>query len=81
MLTVPNKLNIAPNNPNLRTTRKTNVIGNNRWSGNFQSTGPQKTQWFMIQMMLPRSTIKEQNIDNNRQGNFQSSGPQKPTCL
>ena len=76
-VTVPNKLNIAPNNPNLRTTRKTNVIGNNRWSGNFQSTGPQKPKVYDPND-LPRSTIKEQNIDNNRQGNFQSTGPQKP---
>ena len=28
---------------------------------------------------ITRTTIKEQNIDNNRQGNFQTSGPRKPT--
>ena len=77
-VSVPNKLNIAPNNPKLRPTRKTNVVGNNRWSGNFQSTGPKKPVVYDPNDVT-RTTIKEQNINNNHKGYFQSTGPQKPT--
>ena len=40
-LSVPNKNAMAPNQPNVRHTRKTNVVGNNRY-GNFQNTGPNR---------------------------------------
>jgi len=71
-----NKLNRAPNKPNVRHTRRMNVVGNNRWSGNFQNTGPAKGKVYDPND-LPRTTIKEQNIDNNHQGYFQNTGPAK----
>ena len=71
-----NKFNRAPQKPNVRHTRKMNVVGNNRWAGNFQSTGPKKGKVYDPND-LPRTTIKEQNIDNNHNGFFQSSGPNK----
>jgi hypothetical protein len=71
-----NKLNRAPQKPNVRHTRKMNVVGNNRWSGNFQSTGPAKGKVYDPND-LPRTTIKEQNVDNNHQGYFQNTGPNK----
>ena len=73
-----NKNNRAPENPNIKHTRKTNIVGNNRWSGNFQNTGPNKPKVYDPND-VPRTTIKEQNIDNNYQGNFQNTGPTKPT--
>ena len=72
----PNKVDMAPNNPNVRPTRKTNVIGNPRPMGNFQNTGPYKPKVYDPND-LPRTTIKEQNINNKRMGNFQSTGPYK----
>ena len=77
-LSAPNKCNMAPNNPNIKHTRKNNVVGNARWAGNFQNSGPMKPKTYDPND-LPRTTIKEQNIDNNHQGYFQNTGPQKPT--
>jgi hypothetical protein len=74
-LSAPNKNARAPNKPNVRHTRKTNVVGNNRY-GNFQSSGPNKPTVYDPND-VPRTTIKEQNIDNNNQGYFQNSGPNK----
>jgi len=71
-----NKFNQAPEKPNVRHTRRMNVVGNNRWSGNFQSSGPNKGKVYDPND-VPRTTIKEQNIDNNHGGFFQNSGPNK----
>ena len=71
----PNKNARAPIKPNVRHTRKTNIVGNNRY-GNFQSTGPNKPRVYDPND-VPRTTIKEQNIDNNHQGNFQNTGPNR----
>ena len=75
-MSAPNKSNRAPINPNIKHTRKTNVVGNGRWAGNFQNTGPNKARVYDPND-LPRTTIKEQNIDNNHQGYFQNTGPNK----
>jgi len=72
----PNKVDMPPNNPNVRPTKKTNVIGNPRPMGNFQNTGPYKPKVYDPND-IPRTTIKETNINNNRAGNFQSTGPYK----
>jgi len=74
----PNKHSRAPQKPNIRHSRRTNVVGNGRWAGNFQNTGPMKAKTYDPND-LPRTTIKEQNIDNNHQGYFQNTGPQKAT--
>ena len=74
-LSVPNKNAMAPNQPNVRHTRKTNIVGNNRY-GNFQNTGPNRGKVYDPND-LPRTTIKEQNIDNSYQGNFQNTGPNR----
>jgi hypothetical protein len=74
-LSVPNKNAMAPNQPNVRHTRKTNIVGNNRY-GNFQNTGPNRGKVYDPND-LPRTTIKEQNIDNNHQGYFQNTGPNR----
>ena len=74
-MSVPNKNAMAPNNPNVRHTRKTNIVGNNRY-GNFQNSGPNRGKVYDPND-VPRSTIKEQNIDNNHQGYFQNSGPNR----
>ena len=71
-----NKYNQAPQKPNIRHTRKLNVVGNNRWSGNFQNSGPMKPKVYDPND-VPRTTIKEQNIHNSYQGNFQNTGPNK----
>ena len=77
-LSAPNKNNRAPKNPNIKHTRKNNIVGNNRWAGNFQNTGPNKGVVYDPND-IPRETIKEQNIDNNHQGYFQNTGPNKGT--
>jgi hypothetical protein len=77
-LSAPNKSNRAPENPNIKHTRKNNVVGNNRWAGNFQNTGPTKARVYDPND-LPRTTIKEQNVDNTHQGYFQNTGPTKAT--
>ena len=77
-LSAPNKSNRAPQNPNIKHTRKNNVVGNNRWAGNFQNTGPNKARVYDPND-VPRETIKEQNIDNSHQGYFQNTGPNKAT--
>jgi hypothetical protein len=74
-LSVPNKNAMAPNQPNVRHTRKTNVVGNNRY-GNFQNTGPNKGHVYDPND-IPRTTIKEQNINNSHQGYFQNTGPNR----
>jgi len=74
-LSVPNKNAMAPNQPNVRHTRKTNVVGNNRY-GNFQNTGPNRGKVYDPND-LPRTTIKEQNVDNTHQGYFQNTGPNR----
>ena len=74
-LSVPNKNAMAPNQPNVRHTRKTNIVGNNRY-GNFQNTGPNRGKVYDPND-LPRTTIKEQMIDNSYQGNFQNTGPNR----
>jgi len=71
----PNKINMSPEKPNIKHTRKTNVQGNNRY-GNFQNTGPHKPTVYDPNDK-PRTTIKETNIDNNHQGYFQNTGPTK----
>lgn len=77
-LSAPNKSNRAPQNPNIKHTRKNNVVGNNRWAGNFQNTGPTKARVYDPND-VPRTTIKEQNVDNTHQGYFQNTGPTKAT--
>lgn len=77
-LSAPNKSNRAPQNPNIKHTRKNNVVGNNRWAGNFQNTGPNKGVVYDPND-VPRATIKEQNVDNTHQGYFQNTGPNKGT--
>jgi hypothetical protein len=77
-LSAPNKSNRAPQNPNIKHTRKNNVVGNNRWAGNFQNTGPTKAKVYDPND-VPRETIKEQNIDNSHIGYFQNTGPNKGT--
>ena len=77
-LSAPNKSNRAPQNPNIKHTRKNNVVGNNRWAGNFQNTGPTKAKVYDPND-VPRETIKEQNVDNSHQGYFQNTGPNKAT--
>ena len=77
-LSAPNKSNRAPQNPNIKHTRKNNVVGNNRWAGNFQNTGPNKARVYDPND-VPRTTIKEQNVDNTHQGYFQNTGPTKAT--
>ena len=77
-LSAPNKSNRAPQNPNIKHTRKNNVVGNNRWAGNFQNTGPTKAKVYDPND-VPRATIKEQNVDNTHQGYFQNTGPTKAT--
>lgn len=74
-LSVPNKNAMAPNQPNVRHTRKTNIVGNNRY-GNFQNTGPNRGKVYDPND-LPRTTIKEQNVNNSYQGNFQNTGPNR----
>jgi hypothetical protein len=74
-LSVPNKNAMAPNQPNVRHTRKTNIVGNNRY-GNFQNTGPNRGKVYDPND-LPRTTIKEQNVHNSYQGNFQNTGPNR----
>lgn len=77
-LSAPNKSNRAPQNPNIKHTRKNNVVGNNRWAGNFQNTGPTKAKVYDPND-VPRTTIKEQNVDNTHVGYFQNTGPNKGT--
>jgi hypothetical protein len=77
-LSAPNKSNRAPQNPNIKHTRKNNVVGNNRWAGNFQNTGPTKAKVYDPND-VPRATIKEQNVDNTHVGYFQNTGPNKGT--
>jgi hypothetical protein len=77
-LSAPNKSNRAPQNPNIKHTRKNNVVGNNRWAGNFQNTGPTKAKVYDPND-VPRATIKEQNVDNTHVGYFQNTGPTKAT--
>jgi hypothetical protein len=74
-LSVPNKNAMAPNQPNVRHTRKTNIVGNNRY-GNFQNTGPNRGKVYDPND-LPRTTIKEQNVNNTHQGYFQNTGPNR----
>ena len=74
-MSVPNKNAMAPNQPNVRHTRKTNIVGNNRY-GNFQNTGPNRGKVYDPND-LPRTTIKEQNVNNSYQGNFQNTGPNR----
>ena len=77
-ISMPNKNNQAPHNPNIKHTRKNNVVGNNRWSGNFQNTGPNKGTVYDPNDVM-KMTIKEQQIDNNHSGYFQNTGPNKGT--
>ena len=77
-MSMPNKNNQAPHNPNIKHTRKNNVVGNNRWSGNFQNTGPNKGTVYDPNDVM-RTTIKEQQIDNNHSGYFENTGPTKGT--
>jgi hypothetical protein len=74
-MSVPNKNAMAPNQPNVRHTRKTNIVGNNRY-GNFQNTGPNRGKVYDPND-LPRTTIKEQMVNNSYQGNFQNTGPNR----
>ena len=74
-LSVPNKNAMAPNQPNVRHTRKTNVVGNNRY-GNFQNTGPNRGKVYDPND-LPRTTVKEQMVNNSHQGYFQNTGPNR----
>jgi hypothetical protein len=74
-LSVPNKNAMAPNQPNVRHTRKTNIVGNNRY-GNFQNTGPNRGKVYDPND-LPRTTVKEQMVNNSHQGYFQNTGPNR----
>ena len=74
-LSVPNKNAMAPNQPNVRHTRKTNIVGNNRY-GNFQNTGPNRGKVYDPND-LPRTTVKEQTVNNSHQGYFQNTGPNR----
>ena len=52
-----------------RKTRKTNVVGNHRWTGNVQ--GPHNRSTAYDPNDIARTTIKETNINNNRTGNME----------
>ena len=52
-----------------RRTKKTNVVGNYRWTGNVQ--GPHNRSTVYDPNDIARTTIKETNIDNNRTGNME----------
>ena len=58
-----------------RRTRKTNVVGNARWTGNMQ--GPQNRSTVYDPNDIARTTIKETNINNNRTGNLDMEGPSR----
>lgn len=64
---------IAPIEDVIRTTRKENVIGNNRQAGNVQL--PIKQLPVHDPNDIARTTIKETNIHNNHSGNL--SGPKR----
>jgi hypothetical protein len=66
------------NNQRPRFTRKTNVIGNPRWSGNVNGIS-NKGSVIYDPNDIARATIKETNIHNNRKGNLNSTGPNKGT--
>ena len=55
----------VPINRNLRPTRKTNFIGNPRWSGNIQA--PHNRHTVYDPNDVAKTTIKETSIHNNRQ--------------
>ena len=65
----------ARNTQKPRRTRKTNVIGNPRWTGNMQ--GPHNRHTVYDPNDVARTTIKETNIHNNVTGNFGRQGPSR----
>ena len=66
---------VAPIEDTFRTTRKENVIGNIRESGNYNSKHNKQTVYDPND--VARTTIKETNIHNNHSGNM--NGPQRLT--
>ena len=67
----------ARNTQKPRRTRKTNVIGNARWTGNVQ--GPQNRHTVYDPNDVARTTIKETNIHNTVTANFGNTGPSRQT--
>ena len=67
----------ARNTQGPRRTRKTNVIGNARWTGNVQ--GPHNRHTVYDPNDVARTTIKETNIHNNVTANFGNTGPSRQT--
>ena len=67
----------ARNTQKPRRTRKTNVIGNARWTGNVQ--GPHNRHTVYDPNDVARTTIKETNIHNNVTANFGNTGPSRQT--
>ena len=59
---------ISPLLDEMRTTKKENVIGNIRQSGNVQITGPSNSRVYDPNDVA-RTTMKETNIDNDHMGN------------
>ena len=73
--TLQNEGNQVRNCQKPRKTRKTNVVGNARWTGNMQAPNNRSTVYDPND--IARTTIKETNINNNRTGNFEMQGPAK----
>ena len=65
--TLQNEGNQVRNCQKPRKTRKTNVVGNARWTGNMQAPNNRSTVYDPND--IARTTIKETNINNNRTGN------------
>ena len=66
----------ARNTQKPRRTRKTNVIGNSRWTGNVQ--GPHNRHTVYDPNDVARTTIKETNIHNNVTANYNRQDTLKP---
>lgn len=67
----------VPINPNIRQTRKQNVVGNTRWASNIQ--GPHNRGKVYDPNDIAKTTIKETNIHNTHTGNMGSSQMNKST--
>ena len=76
-ISMPNKININPEQKNMKLRPTNKIINNGRIVGNFQGTGPRKPKVYDPND-VPRTTMKETNINNNRTGTFQNTGPKKP---
>ena len=67
----------APINPDLRQTRKQNVVGNPHWASNVQA--PHNRHTVYDPNDVAKTTIKETNIHNDRTGNVGGTFPRKQT--